>query len=379
MLILHTSDWHLGRQFYNQSLLDDQRVIVDQICRIVSERSVDVVIVAGDMYDRSVPPAAAIELLDETIDRICKEMRVPMIMIAGNHDSAERLAFGARQMAASGLYIVGRLWVQPQEIILEDSDGFQVSFYPIPYVDPATVRYEHNVPVNSHHEALTHLVGMITEHMSQKRPAVAIAHCFLLGGEGSESERPLSLGGIEYVDPALFAPFTYTALGHLHGAQSRNGDALCYSGSPLKYSFSEERQKKSVTLVELSSDSPLRTEKIPLIPVRNMRTVEGSLDDVIAQGQRDPHKDDYLQVRLTDTHAIMDVMNKLRAVYPNILHLERPGLMQQRPVKHSREQLQRGELAMFEDFFHQTTGSAMTSEQAEIIKKEIELLHRGKD
>ena len=377
MRILHTSDWHLGRQFYNQSLLADQRHVLEQICTIVAEREVEVVIVAGDLYDRSVPPAAAVELLDQTVSTICQELGVPLIMIAGNHDGPERLAFGARQLAAAGLHVVGKLWQQPRRITLQDRGGQTVAFYPLPYVDPATVRFAHEVDVSSHQEAFSHLVNMIVADMDETQPTVLIAHCFLLGGEGSESERPLSLGGIEYVDPALFSPFAYTALGHLHGAQSRQDGKIAYSGSPLKYSFSEERQRKTVTLVDLEPDGKLITERIALEARLDMRTLEGELAELLVLGQNDPQRDDYLQVRLTDSQAILDVMTKLRAVYPNVLHLERPGLMQrQQQLRQQREQLQRGELAMFEDFFQQTTGVAMGAEQCAIIRQELEQLQR---
>ena len=377
MKILHTSDWHLGRQFHNYSLLEDQRHVLQQICTIVAEQQVDVVIVAGDIYDRSVPPAVAVELLDETIDRICHDLQVPMIMIAGNHDSPERLGFGARQLATAGLYVVGNLWQTPQSIVLTDRHGQKVAFYPIPYADPATVRHHHNVEVTSHEEAMSHLIDLIHKSRDRSIPAVAIAHCFLAGGEGSESERPLSIGGVEYVTPQLFSDFSYTALGHLHGPQFHHAETIRYSGSLLKYSFSEEQQKKSVTLVDLSFDGSVSIEKIAIAPLRNMRTLSGSLDELLAAGKNDPQCDDYLRIQLTDTHAILDVMNKLRDVYPNVLHLERPGLVSQRSVQADRERLQRGELSMFCDFYQQVTGDELTEEQNQIVTRELEQLQRG--
>jgi exonuclease SbcD len=378
MKILHTSDWHLGRQFHNYSLLEDQRHVLRQICEIVAEQQVDVVIVAGDIYDRSVPPAAAVELLDETIDHICHDLQVPMIIIAGNHDSPQRLGFGSRQLATAGLYVVGNLWQTPQSIDLTDHQGQKVAFYPIPYTDPVTVRHCHDVAVSSHDEAMSHLVDLIHASRDRSIPAVAIAHCFLAGGEGSESERPLSIGGVEYVTPQLFSDFSYTALGHLHGPQFRYAEIIRYSGSPLKYSFSEEQQKKSVTLIDLLPDGEMTIEKIAVNPIRNMRTLQGSLEDILAAGRVDSHCDDYLRIQLTDTHAILDVMNKLRDVYPNVLHLERPGLVTQRSVQADRERLQRGELSMFRDFYQQVTGDELTAEQNQIVSHELELLQRGK-
>lgn len=376
MKILHTSDWHLGRQFHNYSLLEDQRYALEQICALVETQQVDVMIVAGDIYDRSVPPAAAVELLDETINHICRDLQVPMIIIAGNHDSPQRLGFGARQLATAGLHVVGNLWQTPQPLVLEDRHGETVAFYPIPYADPATVRALHDVAVSSHEEAMTHLIQLIDEVRDPEIPAVAIAHCFLAGGEASESERPLAIGGVEYVSPQLFSDFAYTTLGHLHGPQFRGAETIRYSGSPLKYSFSEETQKKSVTLVELSGQSDVAIKKITIDPRRNMRTLHGSLAELLTAGLSDPQRDDYLRVQLTDTHAILDVMNKLRDVYPNVLHLERPGLVAQRSVQADRERMRRGELEMFRDFFQQVQGEELSPEQDQIVSSELEQLQR---
>ncbi len=375
MRILHTSDWHLGRQFHNISLLDDQRYILQQIVEIVRERQVDLVIVAGDIYDRSVPPAAAVELLDQTINQICEELQVPMIMIAGNHDGPDRLAFGARQLAKGRLHLVGPLWQAPQSIILDD-----IAFYPIPYCDPATVRNLHQIDVSSHDQALAHLLQLIREDNPSGRACVPIAHCFLAGGEVSESERPLSLGGADQVAAEHFNDFTYAALGHLHGPQSKGAEHIRYSGSPLKYSFSEERQKKSVTLVELTGNRLEKIDKLPLKPLRDMRVLEGALEELLAAGKDDPRAEDYLLVRLTDSHAILDLMSKLRQVYPNVLHIERPGLMGNgEKVAANRERLQKGELALFGDFFQQVTGEDLSKEQRQIIAETLEQLHREED
>ncbi len=376
MRILHTSDWHLGRQFYNQSLLEDQQYILDQIMTIAKDRTVDVVVIAGDVYDRSVPPSAAIDVLDHTLTVLCRDLGIPVIMISGNHDGGERLNFGARQMAASGLHVVGKLWDRPKEIIITGRNGDHLAFYPIPYSDPATVRYKFDVEISTHQQAMEHLIAMVTSALHNEYAGVAIAHCFLAGGESTESERPLSLGGLEFVDPYLFYPFAYTALGHLHGPQARLENKVVYSGSPLKYSFSEESQRKSVSVVDVVYGAVTSLERVPLKSLRNMRTVEGQLEEIVQQGKTDPDCEDYLQVRLTDSQAILDVMSKLRDVYPNVLHLERPGLLRQEHVACQHELLGRGELAMFADFYQQTTGQQLTDEQQRIVRQELELLHR---
>ncbi len=372
MRILHTSDWHLGRQFHNVSLLDDQRHVLRQIIDIVRDRKVDVVLVAGDVYDRSVPPAAAVELLDDTIHRICAELKVPMILLAGNHDGPRRLGFAARQLAGAGLHVAGPLWSVPRPILLGE-----VAFYPIPYADPATVREIHGAEVADHDSALAYLLGRVRADNGPARPCVVLAHCFLAGSEPSESERPLSLGGADAVSPEHFRNFSYAALGHLHGPQWRGAEHIRYSGSPLKYSFSEERQRKSVTLVDLDESSKAAIELIPLTPRHDLRSLEGSLAELLAAGVNDPGKEDYLLARLTDTHAILDPMGKLRAVYPNVLHLERPGLMARgETLQVNRDRLKQGELAMFEDFFEQVTGNQPSAEQRRVVADALDRLHR---
>lgn len=376
MRILHTSDWHLGRQFHNVSLLDDQRHVLRQIIDIVRDREVDVVLVAGDVYDRSVPPAAAVELLDDTIHRICAELKVPMILLAGNHDGPRRLGFAARQLAGAGLHVAGPLWSVPRPVVLKGATG-EVAFYPIPYADPATVREIHGAEVADHDSALAYLLGRVRADNGPARPCVVLAHCFLAGSEPSESERPLSLGGADAVSPEHFRNFSYAALGHLHGPQWRGAKHIRYSGSPLKYSFSEERQRKSVTLVDLDESSKAAIELIPLTPRHDLRSLEGSLAELLAAGVNDPGKEDYLLARLTDTHAILDPMGKLRAVYPNVLHLERPGLMARgETLQVNRDRLKQGELAMFEDFFEQVTGNQPSAEQRRVVADALDRLHR---
>jgi exonuclease SbcD len=383
MRLLHTADWHIGRQFHNLSLLQDQRHVLGQITDLIESRQVDVLLVAGDIYDRSVPPAAAVALLDEVLNRICLELGVPVILIAGNHDGPERLAFGARHLRQAGLHIVSHLGPgleQAPEPILLGKPGHEVAFYALPYADPATVRQLFGNEVASHDEAMAFLTRRILEHHAGRGPCVLLSHCFLAGGEVSESERPLSIGGAEWVSPEHFKAFDYVALGHLHGRQFRGAEHIRYAGSILKYSFSETRHHKSVTLVDLDDAGASHIEQVELQPLHDMRILEGELDQLLEQGRDDPQRDDYLLVRLSDRHAILDIMGKLRAVYPNVLHLERPGLMVGgAPRSLQRDQLKRGELAMFRDFYRQVQGEQLTAEQQTLIAGLLERIHRGED
>jgi exonuclease SbcD len=370
MKFIHTSDWHIGRQFHNVSLLDDQRHVLDQLIEHIKNECVDAVVIAGDIYDRSVPPAAAVELLDDVLNKICMELGVPVLLIPGNHDGAERLRFGSRQLRKAGLHIIGEL-TQITEPVIINGVGFDVSFYGIPYNDPETVRNHFSVDVFTHDEAHRFLVEQINSVKSDETLSVLISHCFIDGGDESDSERPLSIGGADRINYEPFVDFDYVALGHLHSPQHKGKTHIRYSGSILKYSFSEQKQNKGVTLVEMDSTGIQSTTHLPLMPIRDMRIVEGELNTIIEQGKVDPNNEDYLLVRLTDRHAILDPMGKLRQVYPNVLHLEKPGMLEMSDQQASRDKLKCGEFEMFRDFFEQVHGQGLTPEQDAAIKKTI--------
>ena len=375
MKFIHTSDWHIGRQFHNTSLLEDQRHVLDQIVGYIEQEEVDALVIAGDIYDRSVPPASAVAMLDEFISRICSDMQVPVILIPGNHDGAERLRFGSRQLSSAGLHIIGDL-KQVEEPVMLNSEAGEIAFYGIPYNDPETVCNLFEVDVTSYDEAHTFLVEKIKAVKNQNQQSVLISHCFLDGAQESESERPLSIGGADRVSYEPCVDFDYVALGHLHSPQYKGEEHIRYSGSILKYSFSEQNQKKGVTLVELDKNGSKESRHLPLKPLRDMRIVEGEIQAVLEQGKVDPNNEDYLLVRLTDRTAILDPMNKLRSVYPNVLHLEKPGMLETGEQKVSRETLKRGELEMFRDFFVQITGQALNDAQDEAIQQAITELNK---
>ena len=370
MKFIHTSDWHIGRQFHNVSLLDDQRHVLDQLVVYIEQEAVDALVIAGDIYDRSVPPSKAVELLDEFISKICSDMKVPVIMIPGNHDSAERLRFGSRQLSLSGLHILGDLRKVTEPVILPCESG-EVAFYGIPYNIPETVRNLFSADVSSYDDAHTYLVHQIKAVKRDDIPCVLISHCFIDGAEESESERPLSVGGADRVNYGPCSDFDYVALGHLHSPQYKGEEHIRYCGSLLKYSFSEQNQKKGITLVEMNTKGLVGTKHLPLVPLRDMRIVEDEMQLILEQGKVDPNADDYLLVRLTDRHAILDAMNKLRSVYPNVLHLEKPGMLETGEQQMKRETLKRGELEMFRDFFLQITGQTINEEQDEAVQQAI--------
>lgn len=376
MRLLHTADWHLGRLFHNLSLLDDQRHVLNQLIEIIDREKVDVVLIAGDIYDRSVPPSAAVTLLDEVLHALCEVRKLPVIMISGNHDGAERLRFGARHLRQAGLHILSDLSDFATPVTLNIA-GVEVDVFGIPYADPEHVRSHFKVDVRDFDGAHRYLVERIDEQRHPTRRCILMSHCFVDGGSASDSERPLTLGGAESVAWEPMQGFDYVALGHLHGPQYRGGEHIRYSGSILKYSFSEARQNKGVTLVDIDASGVTQLQQRRLIPSREVRVLEGEIDALIAQGKTDEKADDYLLVRLTDRYAILDPMGKLREVYPNVLHLEKPGMLEARGTQQlDRERLRFDALDMFSDFFNQTSGEAMSDEQAHAMAELINQLQR---
>jgi len=378
MRFLHTSDWHIGRAFHNVSLLEDQAYILRQIVEIAKSQQVDAILVAGDIYDRSVPPASAVQLLDRIVNEIIQDLGIALIIIPGNHDSAQRLGFASSQLQQSGLYILGELSSISEPVILQDANG-EVAFWGFPYADPANVRSVFTQEISTHDDAIKLLCDTVTGRFNAGQRNVALSHCFIDGSSESESERPLSIGGADRVNWQHFDAFDYVALGHLHGRQFKGKACIRYSGSPLKYSFSEEKHIKSVVIVELDAKGQCQIEQVSLQPLHNMRSIEGQLSDILEAAITDAHADDYLLIKLTDSHAILDVMGKLRERYPNILHLERPGLM---AVKNEHavqpKQNSAGELAMFGDFFNQVLARDLTEQEQALVSDVIaKLQHDG--
>ncbi|EMD1174478.1 exonuclease SbcCD subunit D [Vibrio harveyi] len=374
MKFIHTSDWHLGRQFHNVSLLDDQQAVLDQLIQYIENNLVDAVVVAGDIYDRSVPPTIAIELLNKVVKRICGELNTPMILISGNHDGAERLGFGSEQMKNAGLHIISNFEDMLTPVVIETKSAGQVAFYGMPYNDPEQVRFAYQEPVSTHDQAHKLLAEKITEQFQPEQRNVLVSHCFVDGAIESESERPLSIGGSDRVSHEHFLNFDYVALGHLHQPQKKGEEYIRYSGSLMKYSFGEQNQKKGFTLVEIDQNGFVSAEHIDLAAPHEMRIVKGELEQVIEQGKTDPKNEDYLLVRLMDKHAILNPMEKLRTVYPNVLHLEKPGMLIGVEQEMAQAKLARSEIDMFRDFFSEAQDGQLSQEQDQAISDIIKQL-----
>lgn len=368
MKLLHTSDWHLGRLFHNVSLLEDQAHALSQIIGLAVEHSVDAVLVAGDIYDRAVPPAGAIALLDETLHTLSSVYNIPVILISGNHDSAERLAFGARQLASQNVHILHQLKDSHKPVIIK-SEGKTAAIYGIPYHTPEQIRSDFQQPCSTFDQAQRFMVENIKSQPAEADFQILMSHCFVDGADACDSERPLSIGGADRVSASPMAHFDYVALGHLHGQQQRGAAHIRYSGSPLKYSFSEENHHKAVTLVELQKGQPADSQQLAIKPLRNMRTLEGEIEDLITSAKDDPYREDYLAITLTDEHAILDAMAKLRTVYPNVLLLEKAFLQREQQLPQGTQRLQKNTLAMFQDFYQELQGAALTQEQEKYLEQ----------
>ncbi|MBS7527484.1 exonuclease SbcCD subunit D [Fusibacter paucivorans] len=365
MKLLHTGDWHIGKLVFNRYMTEDQRYLLKQLVTLVKEEAIDVVLIAGDLYDRQIPPADAVSLLNEIITELTLALGVKVIAIAGNHDSPERLDFGQDLLKNHGFYIEGKLMPACEPIEFYDEYG-PVRFYPIPYADPAVVRAVlRDDSIKTHESGMRVIIEQIRQSMDNTIRNICLSHAFVIGDalpETSESERQLSsIGGVAHVPVSLYEAFDYVALGHLHRPQRIVADHIRYAGSLMKYSFSEADHIKSVTVINLGVKGDLDIQLKTLKPLRDMRRIEGPLEmlchpDVISGANRE----DYIHVTLTDQGALFEPLKKMRAFYPNILQLERSHLKTEKDgEKLTTHQLkQKKPEALFEAFYQEAVGTS---------------------
>ena len=320
MKFLHLADLHLGKRVNGFSMLEDQAHILRQILAILDDEQPDGVLIAGDVYDKSVPSVEAVELLDGFLTEL-RARGVPVLLISGNHDSPERLAFGGRVMDSCGIHISPVYDGALAPVTLHDEFG-PVHVWLLPFVKPAHVRrWFPDADIESYTDAAAEAVA----HMDIDTAArnVLVTHQFVTGGTRSGSEE-LSVGGTDNVDSGVFAPFDYVALGHLHGAQHIGCETIRYAGSPLKYSFSEARQHKSVTVVTLGEKGDVQVRTAALTPLRELREIRGSYDELTARSfyEHTTYRSDYLHLILTDEQDVFDAMSRLRTIYPYLMTLD---------------------------------------------------------
>lgn len=374
MRFIHTSDWHLGRLFHGKHLTEDQAYILEQFLDLVAEVKPTAIIIAGDIYDRAVPPIEAVELLDNIISQILLKYNVPIIMIAGNHDSSERLGFASKILANHGLHVYGNLTSDVEPVILEDEAG-PVYFVPFTYAEPALVRalYQ-NEQLVSHELCMQFLVEQALAKVPAGVRKVAIAHGFIAGSLESESERPLSVGGSSNIGSDVFKEFNYTALGHLHNSQTAGKNNIRYSGSLLKYSFDEYAQEKGINIVDLTIDGEVKISKRSLKPRYDVQKIRGKFAEILHDDIKFPCSEDYMAVIIEDDMPILDVHGQLEKKYPNLMQVERLNLLQGEMVKSQEDYRNKSEKELFATFFEQMTGSKLAQEESQELNITLEEL-----
>lgn len=338
MRMLHTSDWHLGRTLHRADLREAQSAYLDHLVETVRSERVDAVLVSGDVYDRAIPPVDAVALCEDGLARL-RDAGARIVVISGNHDSARRLGFASALVDQAGVYLRTRAGSLAQPVLLEDGHG-PVAVYGVPFLEPDAVRHDlPPSPMNpknpnnlashtneseprGHQGVLTRATGCIRADLATRGTArsVVMAHAWVAGGEASESERDISVGGVGRVPAPLFDGFSYTALGHLHGPQTLR-ERLRYSGSPLPYSFSEARQAKGSWLVDLDGDGNVQVERVPAPRFRRLAVLRGTLSDLLTSPAHAGHEDDFVSVVLTDTGRPEGAMDRLRRRFPHVLVL----------------------------------------------------------
>lgn len=379
MKLMHLADLHLGKRLNELSLIEDQRYILQEILALVQQERPDCVLLAGDIYDKPVPPAEAVILFDDFLNKLSSLATV--CVISGNHDSAERLAFGSQLMSASGVHFCGVYTGEPQYITLQDDYG-AVNIYLLPFLKPAHVRHclseEEAAQLTSYHEALRCAVERL--HIDETQRNVLVAHQFVTGAQTAGSEA-VNVGGVDNVGAEVFAGFDYVALGHIHKAQNVGSERIRYSGTPLKYSFAEWQQEKSVTLVELGEKGRLKITPLLLIPLRELRKLRGSYEELIAKSfweqypvDSDGRLRDIFHITLTDEEDVMDAVQKLRTVYKNLLQLEYDNLRTRtdNAIEGAERAAEQSPLELMGEFYQLQNNQALSAEQREYLEKLLE-------
>ncbi len=373
MKLLHLSDLHLGKRVNGFSMIEDQEYILKKIINIVDEEKPDGVIIAGDVYDKTIPPAEAVKLFDDFIVSFSKR-NVQVYIISGNHDSPERLSFGGRLMENSGIHISPVYNGVIKPISFVDEYG-TVNIYMLPFVKPANVSgFFEDDEILSYTDAVGAAIKAMNADKSERN--ILITHQFVTGAVRSESEE-ISVGGTDNVDSTVFECFDYVALGHIHVPQNIGSQGIRYCGTPLKYSFSEVNHKKSVTAVELFEKGNIEVRTIPLIPLRDMKEIKGSYEELVSKSfyENTSYRQDYVHITLTDENDVPDASAKLRVIYRNLMKLDYDNTRtrnKKNPEALAEELEKKTPIELFSDFYEKQNGQPMSYEQTNLVKDLIE-------
>jgi len=376
MKLIHLSDLHIGKRVNEVSMIEEQEHILLQILQIIDEEKVDAVLIAGDVYDKSVPSAEAVTLFDDFLYRLA-DRKLHVLIISGNHDSAERLAFGGRLLCAGGIYISPVYDGNVTPVTLHDEHG-NVDFWLLPFIKPAHVkRFYPDDGIESYTDACR--VSIEKMNIDVKKRNVLLTHQFVTGSVTCESEE-LSVGGSDNVDASVFADFDYVALGHIHGPQNIGSNRIRYCGTPLKYSFSEEYHHKSVTVVKLGAKGDLELQLRPLTPLHDLRSIRGNFADIAEKSfYEGTATDDFLHIILTDEEDVAEAIGKLRTIYPNVMKLSYDNTRTRgnQIIEGAADVQRKSPLELFDELYELQNNRPMNEQQRDFTQKLIESIWEG--
>ena len=373
MKILHLADLHIGKIIYEQSLLEDQEYMLKQIEKIIEKEKIEAVLISGDIYDRSIPPADAVEVLDKFLNNLIKILKVKVFIISGNHDSKERLNFGSKIFENDGLYIQTTYNGRIRKVELDE----KINIYMLPFIKPIEVKqYFVNEKIETYNDAIKHIIE--NEKLDKTKINILMAHQFVTSGttnpETCESET-INVGGLDNVDASNFSEFDYVALGHIHGPQKIGKEKIRYSGTMLKYSFSEVNHHKSVVIIEIKNGKvDFKLES--LTPLRDMRKIQGPIEELVKkENYEGTNQQDYIKAVITNEEAIYDAIGQIRKIYPNTLSLDilnSKSYNNDMDIENFGKIKEKSEFELFNDFYEFQNSVRLDEEQSEILKKVIE-------
>lgn len=369
---MHISDLHLGKRVNEISMIEDQEYILQEILQIAKEQQIDGMLLAGDVYDKTVPSAEAVQLLDEFLTKAAG-MGVTVYLISGNHDSAERLAFGSRLFEKSGKVYISPVFAGTVEPVKVRDEYGVINIWLLPFIKPAVVRrFFPEAEISTYNDAFRTVMESLAADQSERN--ILVAHQFVTGAARCESE-DVSVGGLDNVDASAMEGFDYVALGHIHGPQNIGKETIRYCGTPLKYSFSEANHHKSVTIVELNEKGNVSVTDVPLTPVRDMREIKGTYEEVtLRENYAHTNVYDYLHITLTDEEDIPNAMERLRVIYPNLMRLDYDNCRtrENQTVTGAEEVEKKTPLQHFAEFYQLQNNQEMKEEQRQFMEELIE-------
>lgn len=377
MKILHLADLHIGKIVLEQSMLEDQKYMLNQIVEKIKEAKIELVLISGDVYDRSVPPSDAVTCLSNFLKVLIKDLKLKVCMIAGNHDSKERLGFGSEIFADDGLFISANYNGSLDKVELEDEYG-KINVYMLPYIKPVEVRgFFEEKEISTYHDAIKAVIEK--EEINKNERNIILSHQFVTAGneepERSDSET-LTLGGTENVDVSCYKDFDYVALGHIHGPQRIGRDTARYAGTMLKYSFSEVNQKKSLAVIEFKERECLDINLIPLKPIRDMRVIKGPIEELIKEeNYKGTNREDYIRAIITNEEPVYDAIGQIKKVYPNTLRLDIENSKMNSSIEKELSNLdnikKKDEVELFNEFYNFQHNQNLNETQLDIVKEVV--------